>query len=114
MGGAVMSAANNAAPDCAGRNGAQSHGKHTPGPWEYRGDGLYAAGDNYPFLCGWDDGSFVGCNDPVDAANIRLIAAAPELLAALKEARDALNGAPNTCGLHTQIDAAIAKAEGRS
>lgn len=31
-----------------------------------------------------------------------------ELLAALKEARDALNGAPNTVGLHDQIDAAIA------
>lgn len=35
-----------------------------------------------------------------------------ELLAALKEARDALNGAPNTIGLHSQIDSAIAKAEG--
>lgn len=35
-----------------------------------------------------------------------------ELLAALKEARDALNGAPNTVGLHHQIDAAIASVEG--
>jgi len=35
-----------------------------------------------------------------------------ELLAALKEARDTLNGAPETVGLHAQIDAAIAKAEG--
>lgn len=35
-----------------------------------------------------------------------------QLLAALKEARDALNGAPNTVGLHDQISAAIAAAEG--
>lgn len=33
-----------------------------------------------------------------------------ELLAALKEARDALNGAPNTIGLHSQIDSALARA----
>lgn len=42
-----------------------------------------------------------------------LFAAAPDLLTALKEARDALNGAPNTVGLHSQIDDAIAKAEGK-
>lgn len=34
-----------------------------------------------------------------------------ELLAALEEARDALNGAPNTMGLHFQIDAAIEAAK---
>lgn len=33
-----------------------------------------------------------------------------DLLAALMEARDALNGAPNTVGLHHQIDAAITAA----
>ena len=43
----------------------------------------------------------------------QLFAAAPDLLTALKEARDALNGAPNTVGLHSEIDAAIAKAEGK-
>ena len=35
-----------------------------------------------------------------------------ELRAALREARDALNGAPNTVGLHAQIDAALATSGG--
>lgn len=34
------------------------------------------------------------------------------LAAALCEARDALNGAPNTAGLHAQIEDALAKAKG--
>lgn len=42
-----------------------------------------------------------------------MFVAAPEMYTALKEARDALNGAPNTTGLHTQINAALAKAEGK-
>jgi len=44
-------------------------------------------------------------------ANAALIAAAPELLIALREALDALNGAPNTVGLHSMIESAISKAE---
>lgn len=51
-----------------------------------------------------------GCDtEEYQAANAKLIAAAPDLLAALIEARDALNGAPNTVGLHNQINAAIEK-----
>ena len=34
-----------------------------------------------------------------------------ELVAALREAQATLNGAPNTIGLHSQIDAALAKAK---
>ena len=43
-------------------------------------------------------------------ANARLISAAPDLLNALQEALHALNGGPNTVGLHHQIETAIAKA----
>lgn len=42
----------------------------------------------------------------------RFINSHDELLEALIEAHNALNGAPNTVGLHAQIDAAIAKARG--
>lgn len=34
----------------------------------------------------------------------------PDLLEALREARDTMNGVPNTVGLHHLINAAIAKA----
>ncbi len=45
-------------------------------------------------------------DDPVRHAYIR--ADLVERMAeALKEARDALNGAPNTIGLHSQIDTAL-------
>lgn len=49
------------------------------------------------------------------AAHANLVFAAPDLLAALEEARDALfAGAPVTVGLKHQINAAIAKAKGQS
>lgn len=41
---------------------------------------------------------------------VRACNAHEDLVAALREAQAALNGAPNTVGLHTQIDAALAKA----
>jgi hypothetical protein len=66
----------------------------------------------------------VGFDQPFEAeqqANARLIAAAPELLAALKAAHAALDSIYETEGLITEeratlarIEAAIAKAEGRS
>jgi hypothetical protein len=89
---------------------------HTPGPWyTSRKPGSNRMRINAP---GWGhlakvvvrmSGSIGDCEDGL--ANARLIAAAPDLLEALKDARYALygNGAGNP-----KIDAAIAKAEGRS
>ena len=97
--------------------------KHAPAPWRRHlvddttiidRDGRFVAS-----VCGGDDDlGDVDYNNPgewpVLEATASLIAAAPDLLEALHEARAALNGAPNTVGLHDQINAAIAKAEGRS
>lgn len=101
--------------------------KHTPGPWHVGhlgGDGNcqcrtvvdegYAGG-----VCTVHLGNGLpvgeGGNDAPTleeaVANMHMIAAAPDLLEALKDARYALYG--NGPG-NPKIDAAIAKAEGRS
>jgi hypothetical protein len=56
---------------------------HTPGPWEV--DGLYVRA-NGEYICDIK----LADDDPNVIANARLIAAAPELLAALKCAHSAL------------------------
>ena len=83
----------------------------TPAPWtlvDIEGKLCPAGAGNLSILTVVDeDGTpFAAVYDPSDAA---LIAAAPDLLEALKDARYALygNGAGNP-----KIDAAIAKAEG--
>lgn len=98
---------------------------HTPGPWTDDGgnnplisgaDGKYIA----QVLCYSD--CDVGSLRPEAAADIALICAAPDLLAALKEAveemrivrKSILRYAPNSMVLSTSIEiglAAIAKAE---
>jgi len=93
---------------------------HTPGPWTVHawGDKSYeinAALDTVCNVPGFDD-------DTVDAgnaeANASLIAAAPELLAALKElvAYDDGSNDPEDYGYEVlqRCKATIAKAEGRS
>jgi hypothetical protein len=82
---------------------------HTPGPWRTRNvdDHMYLDADT------WDAFARVVVvvddePDPEGEANARLIAAAPEMLEALKEAVDDLRGPAETKAL-----AAIAKAEGR-
>lgn len=71
------------APDCAGRNGAPAHGKHTPGPWVV----WYS---DWPGVVGVECASgetIADCshsNAPdLSEANARLIAAAPDMLEAL-------------------------------
>ena len=90
--------------------------KHTPGPWTITRDE-----ENYVHISGnWVNFARVVVRFRGDKqdyktglANARLIAAAPDMLAALKDARDALfDRAPITVGLEAQINAAIAKAEG--
>lgn len=93
--------------------------EHTPTPWKanlthnepcvYAGTGsgrgiAYMQAENTPHIE----------NSAERAANaafiVRACNAHEDLVAALREAQAALNGAPNTVGLHTQIDAALAKA----
>jgi hypothetical protein len=108
-------------------------GQPTPGPWKYgaKGDDRILAGA--PPLCialvtgGIDDG--IELHGPISEANARLIAAAPELLDALKAAVRTIrtwHGLGTTGGAEQllwelyqaspemkRINAAIAKAEGR-
>ena len=100
--------------------------KHTPGPWTAAGPGIReTAGKDPRIMVLHPDGvrliatTHEGCTRPDGAtickdeqrANARLIAAAPELLAALKHARDYLLG--DNCGPLTKaMESAIAKAEG--
>jgi hypothetical protein len=58
---------------------------HTPGPWRHEGDRIYADGGGR-WLYDITPGMGLDADDPAeDEANARLIAAAPELLAALKD-----------------------------
>ena len=84
-------------PDQQSAEGGLKMAKHTPGPWRVegrRGPGyIISAGDNTE---GDGPAEYVGVIDPMfhvagegsdrHAANARLIASAPALLAALKEA----------------------------
>lgn len=92
--------------------------KRTPGPWSFgytgmTGYGIYGGGQHIAtsILYKRDGGE----------ANARLIAAAPELLEALKNLRSSVGGGPKFCGHDYSCicawdasTAAIAKAEGRS
>jgi hypothetical protein len=105
-----------------------SETKHTPGPW------INIAEDEsgYPVISGPDDTNIAQILCPLSTskgkdvgelleeviANKNLITAAPDLLAALKAARDKLDELDGNCvdGIDTplmlSLDAAIAKAEG--
>jgi len=88
---------------------------HTPGPW-----GVLDEPGHPPLITAWNDAD--GSTDDIaevfeettqSFANARLIAAAPELLAALRGARDFILGfredeAP--AGLLDEVKSAIAKA----
>lgn len=115
------------APDCAGRNGA-----HTPGPWDYvpsnEYHGPYVTTEYGSTVCdcycmsnplslsvrnGGDSKPIHHMHEMADA-NARLIAAAPELLEALKLVA---SSGKFTCFDDAGWDAvndAIAKTEGRS
>jgi hypothetical protein len=77
--------------------------KHTPGPWEVEDDTDEVIVSRDPEANGFQ--IVAKTYGPDDAANARLIAAAPDLLAALKHVRD----------IYADIEIvrdAIAKAEG--
>lgn len=86
-------------------------GKHTPGPWLYQAGVEENEGEHYvchpQTVC---DVTTV-CN-PRTAFDARLIAAAPDLLDALEEASDPINGYLHGPVL-ARARAAIAKARGQ-
>lgn len=111
-----------------------SDGKHTPGPWEYvpstEHHGPYVTSDFGSTICdcyvmsnpsalsvrnGGDSRPILHLDEMADP-NARLIAAAPELLDALKEANALLLAPAEDIKEHvlSRIRAALAKAEGRS
>lgn len=89
--------------------------KHTPGPWvvahkDMTGNVLVDAGPYYVCTCWHYHGSVV---EKEMSANARLIAAAPELLDALYDVDATATDAYDPVML-AKVQAAIAKAEGRS
>lgn len=94
---------------------------YTPGPW--RQNGLFIEGGSRPDqrIC-YAYGAYTDCADAEAKANARLIAAAPELLEALREilahvesdTTQLIAGQCTLCHTYRIIGhAAIAKAEGR-
>lgn len=82
--------------------------KHTPGPWVYEGPRnsiIVWADDGESRIC------FMTSDGPAEA-NARLIAAAPDLLKALKEAVYVAHAYDEHPGWLDAARAAIAKAEG--
>lgn len=94
--------------------------KHTPGPWEWRNNKygeLRLFGPDNATVIGVDDQCSTTKNEAHVAtwndADARLIAAAPDLLAACKLiAAMAVGWEPLTPGDIAEVTAAIAKAEG--
>lgn len=95
--------------------------EHTPGPWRFDGGECVVAGE------GWDSPIVadlaphnaygealpaVTDDDDTLAANGRLIAAAPELLAACRAVLDEDHGTPPSDATLRQLIAAVAKATG--
>jgi hypothetical protein len=101
----------------------QADQKHTPGPWEATDQGDVVMGDDRATIIAW-------CGDAEDnpemgeatmLANARLIAAAPDMLRALKDLTRFCDAVRVQVGMGKtqlarleQARAAIAKAEGRS
>ena len=89
---------------------------HTAGPWELCNKGDYGDFDGNSRVILGDDRrlAVVHVSDDETDANARLIAAAPDLLEACKDALDALYHAEDTMEpLRESLRAAISKAEGR-
>jgi hypothetical protein len=78
---------------------------YTPGPWSIRQEGVWSVGTDHEMTA-----LVYGYTETQEQANAHLIAAAPDLLEALKSAI-----ASPVCGnWYEQAAAAIAKAEGRA
>jgi hypothetical protein len=90
-----------------------SNAKHTPGPWQavHEGHRLSVWAEGYGFIHTYEVPEVnVGATETANA-NSHLIAASPELLAALKQIEDFMPRLPPA--LVDRIITAIDKAEGR-
>jgi hypothetical protein len=103
------------------RRADMSEAKHTPGPWEAANPVRFMGTDFIPVVREGDDlhvcEVYAHEGDKIteiEVANARLIAAAPDLLDALKMARSYIiaTGAKHWEKDLAKVDAAIAKAEG--
>lgn len=103
---------------------AKPKAEHTPGPWTVefpeRPDAMSevfapkASADDFQWRVAYVLRDSNPHQQPVDDANARLIAAAPDLLAAAKDAYIALPMTKHNKSINDALAAAIAKAEGRS
>lgn len=89
------------------------YAKHTPGPWFYYAD-LPSTEPNWHIVTTANKMRVIANvhiepGNLMDEADARLIAAAPDILAALKYARRFLNGVDHDVNY---VDASITKAEG--
>ena len=95
--------------------------KHTPGPWNLDKRQEKLMGANGQSIVVWNSGLSFGNRTEEAEANARLIASAPELLAACSRAFNLIKESGFSSGLIeeefdgtlNQLDAAIAKVEGR-
>lgn len=93
---------------------------HTPGPWLLDGDKICTNRGNEiarmtRYGAWFDAGTPYGLKNPIGDANARLIAAAPDLLAACEEMAAQLGGGDDYTkweDAKAQLLAAIAKAKG--
>jgi hypothetical protein len=90
--------------------------KHTPGPWQVHGSHIYTADPERALLAQVFNSGSKASDYPLQA-NARLIAAAPELLEALKDAlfhvaNQGDIGVDQWLACERKARAAIAKAEG--
>lgn len=95
--------------------------EHTPGPWDVHN---YDDCPDHPWItarCNFDKNAsgkgywYLSVSGPISQADARLIAAAPDLLEALRYADAEFEriGLPEDCSPRLEVRAAIAKAEGR-
>lgn len=111
---ALLAAIESGHPEPTNAAQAAELAKHTPGPWHQNGSVVWSSGTK-------DRGNIATCdlrvgthiNIDQNVANARLIAAAPDLLAACKRVRDDLDAGEHPGPFAAILDAAIAKAEGR-
>lgn len=83
--------------------------KHTPGPWAFCNDTLCQANGKYLHLGVWQESNGIG---KAAEANKRLIAAAPDLLAALEMVVRGYGVTFQDAAIRDAASAAIAKATG--
>ena len=87
--------------------------KHTPGPWKFYDDSNDGKTNRIEIVAIGKTVARIYHSVPAeDLPNARLIAAAPDLLALLKELIDIEGPQPGTAAWADKVRAAIAKAEG--